>query len=172
MLLGLLPFPLPEWSIVHPFLLPKANAAARAENPAATWTTIPPAKSIAPKAYSHPLWEEMAKLCFSCGSCNLVCPTCYCFDVREEVNWDLSSGQRFRLWDGCMLADFATIAGNLNFRKDRADRYRHRYYRKGKYVPAKIGGKIACVGCGRCITACVAKIANPVEVFNRLAEEK
>ena len=124
------------------------------------------------KAYSHPLWEEMAKLCFSCGSCNLLCPTCYCFDVREEVNWDLSSGQRFRLWDGCMLADFANVAGNLNFRKDRADRYRHRYYRKGKYVPAKIGGKIACVGCGRCITACVAKIANPVEVFNRLAEEK
>ena len=55
-------------------------------------------------------------------------------------------------------------------RKDPAARYRHRYYRKGKYVPAKIGGQIACVGCGRCITACVANIANPVEVFNRLAE--
>ena len=71
-----------------------------------------------------------------------------------------------------MLADFATVAGNLNFRKDRSARFRHRYYRKGKYVPAKIGGQIACVGCGRCITACVANIANPVEVFNRLAEEK
>jgi sulfhydrogenase subunit beta (sulfur reductase) len=124
------------------------------------------------KSYNHPLWEEMAKSCFSCGSCNLVCPTCYCFDVREEVDWDLSSGQRFRMWDSCMLVDFATVAGNLNFRKDRAARYRHRYYRKGKYVPPKIGGKIACVGCGRCITACVTQIANPVEVFNRLAEEK
>jgi len=69
-----------------------------------------------------------------------------------------------------MRTNFATVAGNLNFRKNPADRYRHRYYRKGKYVPAKIGGKIACVGCGRCITACVPKIANPVEVFNRLAE--
>ncbi len=123
-------------------------------------------------AYEHPLWEERAKLCFSCGSCNLVCPTCYCFDVRDEVNWDLQSGERVRVWDGCMLSDFATVAGNLNFRKDRTERYRHRYYRKGKYVPPKIGGQIACVGCGRCITACVANIANPVEVFNRLAEDK
>jgi len=30
--------------------------------------------------------------------------------------------------------------------------------------------QIACVGCGRCITACVTKIANPVEIYNRLAE--
>jgi ferredoxin len=121
-------------------------------------------------AYEHPMWEERAKLCFSCGSCNLVCPTCYCFDVRDEVNWDLQKGERVRMWDGCMLSSFATVAGNLNFRKNEAERYRHRYYRKGKYVPPKIGGQIACVGCGRCITACVANIANPVEVFNRLAE--
>ena len=121
-------------------------------------------------SYEHPVWEERAKLCFSCGSCNLVCPTCYCFDVRDNVNWDLSSGERVRVWDGCMLTSFAMVAGKLNFRKDPADRYRHRYYRKGKYIPAKIGGQIACVGCGRCITACVANIANPVEVFNRLAE--
>lgn len=30
--------------------------------------------------------------------------------------------------------------------------------------------QIACVGCGRCITACTTKIANPVEVYNRLSE--
>ena len=37
--------------------------------------------------------------------------------------------------------------------------------------PSKIGGQIACVGCGRCITACTAKIANPVEVYNRSWKE-
>jgi ferredoxin len=121
--------------------------------------------------YEHPVWEDKAQLCFSCGSCNLVCPTCYCFDVRDQLNWDLTSGNRVRVWDGCMLADFATVSGNLNFRKEPAARYRHRYYRKGLYVPGKIGGQIACIGCGRCITACVANIANPIEVFNRLAED-
>lgn len=123
------------------------------------------------RSYDHPVWEEKAQQCFSCGSCNMVCPTCYCFDVRDEVSWELCCGVRCRVWDGCLLRDFATVAGGHNFRKKRSERYRHRFYRKGKYMPDKVGA-IACVGCGRCVTACVAKIANPVEVFNRLLEEK
>jgi ferredoxin len=123
------------------------------------------------KSYDHPVWEEKAQLCFSCGSCVTVCPTCYCFDVQEDVNWDLESGTRTRAWDGCMLASFAAVAGGHNFRHDKTDRYRHRYYRKGMYVP-EITGECACVGCGRCITVCVSKIAQPVEVFNRLWEDK
>lgn len=122
------------------------------------------------KAYDHPVWEEKARLCYSCGSCNQVCPTCYCFDVQDEVNWDLKTGTRCRAWDGCLLENFATVAGDHNFRKKRADRFRHRLFRKGKYVPGKIGGQIACVGCGRCINACTAKIANPVEIYNTILE--
>ncbi len=122
------------------------------------------------RSYDHPVWEEKARRCFSCGSCNLVCPTCYCFDVQDEVGWDLKHGVRCRTWDGCLLKDFAAVAGGHNFRKSPAERYRHRYYRKGKYMPEKIG-QIACVGCGRCISACVSKIANPVEVYNRLQED-
>jgi ferredoxin len=124
------------------------------------------------KGYNHPVFEEKAKLCFSCGSCNQVCPTCYCFDVQDQVNWDLKTGTRVRCWDGCLLENFATVAGNHNFRKDRTARFRHRLFRKAKYVPEKINGQIACVGCGRCVTACVADIANPVTVYNRLMEER
>ncbi len=122
------------------------------------------------RSYEHPVWEEKAKLCYSCGSCNLVCPTCYCFDVRDDVEWNLQKGERYRVWDGCLLAEFAAVAGGHNFRRHREDRYRHRYYRKGKYIPEKIG-EVACVGCGRCITACTANIANPVEVYNKLVDE-
>ena len=121
------------------------------------------------KSYDHPVWERRAKLCHSCGSCVIVCPTCLCFDVRDDVDWDLKGGRRSRTWDGCMLTSFATVAGGHNFRKNRAERYRHRYYRKGKYLAEKIGA-IACVGCGRCITACTTQIANPVEVYNSLLE--
>ncbi|MGD9110450.1 MAG: 4Fe-4S dicluster domain-containing protein, partial [Phycisphaerales bacterium] len=91
------------------------------------------------KAYNHPVWEEKAKTCFACGSCNQVCPTCYCFNVQDDVNWDLKTGKRERAWDGCMLDGFTKVAGDHEFRKNRADRFRHRLYRKGKYVPAKIG---------------------------------
>ena len=121
------------------------------------------------KSYDHPVWEEKAQRCFSCGSCNLVCPTCYCFNVRDDLAWSLDRGERVRVWDGCMLAGFAMVAGDHNFRKKKSDRYRHRYYRKGKYLFEQ-HRQIACVGCGRCISACVTKIANPVEVYNRLAE--
>ncbi|MBE0536040.1 MAG: 4Fe-4S dicluster domain-containing protein [Phycisphaerae bacterium] len=123
------------------------------------------------KAYNHPVWDEKARTCFACGSCNTTCPTCYCFDVQDDVSWDRTAGKRYRAWDGCLLENFATVAGNHNFRKARADRFRHRLYRKGKYVPAKIGGRIACVGCGRCITACIPDIANPVAIYNRLVED-
>jgi ferredoxin len=117
----------------------------------------------------HPVWAERAQLCHSCGSCNLVCPTCYCFDVQDDVGWDLQNGTRSRRWDGCLLSDFALVAGGHNFRHRREQRYRHRYYRKGKYLWDRMG-QIACVGCGRCITACTTKIANPVDVYNALVE--
>jgi len=123
------------------------------------------------KAYDHPVWEEKAATCFSCGSCNLLCPTCYCFNVQDDVNWDLKTGRRERAWDGCLLDGFAKVAGDHDFRKNRADRFRHRLYRKAKYVPAKIGVDAACVGCGRCIDACLPKIANPVDIYNRLVDE-
>jgi len=123
------------------------------------------------KAYNHPVWEEKAKTCFSCGSCNQVCPTCYCFNVQDDVSWNLKAGKRMRAWDGCLLDGFTKVAGEHEFRKNRADRFRHRIYRKGKYVPGKIGGEIACVGCGRCVGACLPDIANPVAIYNRLVED-
>ncbi len=115
------------------------------------------------------VWEEKARLCFSCGTCNLVCPTCYCFDVRDEVSIDLKKGSRFRTWDGCLLSDFAKVAGGGNFRGHRADRFRHRFYRKGQFIYNRFGD-IACVGCGRCSAQCPSDIADPLAVFNRLKE--
>jgi sulfhydrogenase subunit beta (sulfur reductase) len=122
-------------------------------------------------AYGHAVWEEKAKTCFGCGSCNQVCPTCYCFNVIDDVKWDLKAAKRDRAWDGCLLNGFTKVAGNHEFRKNQADRFRHRLYRKGKYVPGKINGQIACVGCGRCVGACLPDIANPINVYNRLLED-
>ena len=118
----------------------------------------------------HPVWRRKADLCYSCGSCNLVCPTCYCFDVHEDFDWSLQTGERTRVWDGCMLTKFANVAGDHNFRGQKESRYRHRYYRKGLYVFDTIG-QIACVGCGRCVGACLPDIANPVSVYNRLIDD-
>ena len=30
-------------------------------------------------------WEKVAAKCISCGICTLLCPTCYCFDINDEM---------------------------------------------------------------------------------------
>jgi ferredoxin len=117
-------------------------------------------------AYNHPLWQELGDRCLACGSCTNVCPTCYCFNVVDEVNMHLTAGERFRHWDSCQLDEFASVAGGENFREARAARQRHRFMRKGKYIFEKFG-ELGCVGCGRCIRTCVAKI-NIVDGFNTI----
>jgi len=128
-----------------------------------------------PKLLEHSqedlLWEERAMKCLSCGTCNLVCPTCYCFDIRDDMGLDLVHGERIRRWDGCVLQDFAKVATGENFRETRASRYRHRFYRKGLYLFSVLDD-VACVGCGRCASACLADIADPVDLFNELKERE
>ena len=121
--------------------------------------------------FEHPLWEEESKKCLQCGSCTLVCPTCYCYDIRDEISLTLEDGERIRTWDSCLLPDFTKIASGEIFRKDKSERYRHRFYRKGLYIPMRYNF-IACVGCGRCIMACIPKIADPAKVFNTLSRRK
>lgn len=120
------------------------------------------------------LWEEMSQDCFSCGTCNLVCPTCYCFDVQDTWNLDQVSGTRARTWDGCLLKDFSTVSlGGKhyeNFREKAAARFRHRMMRKATYLNEKLGGP-ACVGCGRCSIGCVPDIADPVKIIKKVMEE-
>jgi len=123
------------------------------------------------KNYKHQIWEDQAKKCYSCGSCNLVCPTCYCFDVQDDIELDLKHGSRSRIWDGCLLDGFAYVGSGENFREHRADRFRHRILRKTVFVPDKIG-ELACVGCGRCSEACLPDITDPVYLINKLKEGK
>ena len=120
-------------------------------------------------SYNSPVWEKIGKICYGCGSCNNVCPTCYCFDVRDEIKANLTEGERYRVWDACTLEDFAKVAGGHNFRKNRAERLRHRFNRKFQYLADKFGG-LFCVGCGRCIRTCLVNI-NIAEVTNELIEE-
>jgi formate hydrogenlyase subunit 6/NADH:ubiquinone oxidoreductase subunit I len=116
------------------------------------------------------MWDAVGRKCFSCGSCNLVCPTCYCFNVKDEVAPDLAGGERKRTWDSCQLAEFATVAGGENFRKDRSARLRHRFFRKGKWIMERYG-RLGCVGCGRCDRNCLVKI-NSVDIYTQLAGER
>lgn len=121
--------------------------------------------------WESPIWDNHVERCFSCGSCNLVCPSCYCFDVHDDLELDTQSGTRSRTWDGCMLPHFSVVAGKHNFRPEPASRQRHRVKRKFEYLPNRYGQGSACVGCGRCGRQCTSGI-DIYDIVNDLAEER
>jgi sulfhydrogenase subunit beta (sulfur reductase) len=107
--------------------------------------------------YESQVWADLGERCLSCGACSHVCPTCYCFDVQDEVDLGARSGSRVRVWDSCLFKSHAAVAGGENFRRSRASRVKFRYYHKQRGFVAEYG-RPSCVGCGRCIVACPAGI--------------
>ncbi|MDR1712945.1 MAG: 4Fe-4S dicluster domain-containing protein [Coriobacteriales bacterium] len=101
--------------------------------------------------YDHPLWEQTARKCLTCGTCTYVCPTCHCFDISQENR--MREGTRFRSWDSCMFFAYTEMAGNHNPRADKMPRVRQRFLHKLCFFEQRYG-KTLCVGCGRCVEKC------------------
>jgi len=101
------------------------------------------------------LWAEESKTCVECGACNTICPTCHCFYLYDQG--DAQRMARFRMWDSCLIRDFARVAGGANPRPKLWMRLRNRFEKKFDFFP-KVSDVYACTGCGRCVSACPAKI--------------
>jgi len=112
-------------------------------------------KGTVEKKYESVLWADEAKTCVECGACNTICPTCHCFLLYDQKNDEAMA--RLRIWDSCMIKDFATVAGGANPRPKLWERLRNRFEKKFDFF-AKVADIYACTGCGRCISACPAKI--------------
>jgi sulfhydrogenase subunit beta (sulfur reductase) len=125
--------------------------------------SIPPAFDTAPIAekdmaelFASPIWEQIQFACINCGTCTFVCPTCWCFDIQDEVQGD--KGDRLRLWDSCMFPLFTLHGSGHNPRSQKTQRVRQRFMHKLKYYQDKYHQGAACVGCGRCVQACPVNI--------------
>ena len=120
--------------------------------------------------FESDVWDGWGDRCLSCGSCAMVCPTCYCYGVSERVSMDFKRGAKVKQLYSCCLVDFAEVAGGHNFRPDRVSRLKYRYYHQHRgFVEEHDVPK--CVGCNRCGRACLAGI-EPVQVIRDLQVEE
>ncbi len=118
----------------------------------------------------HPIWDEIAARCLACANCTLVCPTCFCTTVHDELDLDGAAARRVRTWDSCFSLDFSYIHGGP-LRATGAARYR-------QWITHKLStwwdqfGTSGCVGCGRCITWCPVGIDITAEAARLRAREE
>jgi ferredoxin len=109
----------------------------------------------------HPRWTEIADRCLSCGNCTMVCPTCFCSDVRDIT--DLSGEvTRRRTWSSCFDLEHSYLHGG-SVRTSIASRYRQWATHKLSTWHDQFGTS-GCVGCGRCIAWCPVGIDITEEV--------
>lgn len=106
--------------------------------------------------FSAKFWDEIAFSCLNCGTCTYSCPTCWCFDIQDEVKG--TNGKRMRNWDSCMYPLFTLEGSGHNPRPNKVQRVRQRFMHKLKYYVDKYDAGVQCVGCGRCIQLCPVNI--------------
>ncbi|MEE8470625.1 MAG: 4Fe-4S dicluster domain-containing protein [Dehalococcoidia bacterium] len=107
------------------------------------------------KVFDDPYWSRLADRCIHCNICAYVCPTCYCFDIRDHTANEKID--RLRTWESCQSKGFTRIAGGYDPRAEKGSRLRQRFCHKLLYFPEQFG-PIGCVGCGRCVVSCPVNI--------------
>ncbi|KUO52504.1 MAG: hypothetical protein APF76_05575 [Desulfitibacter sp. BRH_c19] len=117
--------------------------------------------------FEHPIWDSAYEKCIGCGACTYLCPTCHCFDINSHSR-SCGTGFKTRCWDSCMFPDYTLMAGGHNPRPTRKERFRNRFLHKLQQFPERYG-KIACVGCGRCISKCPVNV-DITDIISQLKE--
>lgn len=113
-------------------------------------------------------WARIADRCIACTSCNLVCPTCSCFEVYDRVA-ETGTVERWRMWDSCQLDGFMREASGHNPMGDESIRTRRRIHHKLAADPAR-WDQITCMVCGRCDDVCPTGIGMKTVCREILAE--
>jgi len=115
-------------------------------------------------------WKQFDEECIACGGCNTVCPGCSCFDTVDIIYDEQSlSGERRRVWSGCMLRNFTETAGGGLARKTQGANMRFKLLHKIFDYNLRFGQGHMCVGCGRCIDRCPKGI-DFLDTINGFAE--
>lgn len=106
------------------------------------------------------VWEELGSTCFRCAACTNLCPVCTCYTV-DDIPEEEGCFVRCRSWDSCQYAGFTREASGHNPRPTFGSRVKRRFYHKASFQYIMRDGRHGCVGCGRCVSACLTKLDLP-----------
>lgn len=124
-------------------------------------------KELIEQGIESEVFDREAGDCVECQACTRVCPTCHCFFLFDSGEGDYF--EKMKMWDSCIRQKYAAVAGGANPREVLGDRIRHRFLHKYVYFLERYGIRM-CVGCGRCIDACMGD-GDMREVLKKLKEE-
>ena len=113
-------------------------------------------EKVVNELFDAPFWNDVSFACINCGTCTYLCPTCWCFDIQDEVLG--KKGDRIRNWDSCMFPLFTLHGSGHNPRDQKFQRVRQRFMHKLKYYVDKYDSGVQCSGCGRCVRCCPVNI--------------
>ncbi len=120
----------------------------------------------------HEAWQKFAADCVECGACTHICPTCHCFYLYDQIcppgppsaageGAPPSRFERIRAWDSCLFSTYDRMAGGVGLkltpRPHLFSRLANRVLHKFAYSPQQYN-LLGCVGCGRCVEACLGSI--------------
>lgn len=135
------------------------QAAARSQSRTMTTGDLP---GLLYERLNHPQWDDVAARCLNCSNCALVCPTCFCHAIVDQVDLEGGEAERWRSWDTCHMLDHSYIHGGW-IRTSTKSRYR-------QWLTHKLGtwmdqfGCLGCTGCGRCLVWCPVAIDLTAEI--------
>jgi sulfhydrogenase subunit beta (sulfur reductase) len=116
----------------------------------------------------NPIWEELASICLACGKCTVHCPTCFCFDQKDEANSD--GVTKIRQWTSCYYPEFSKVAGGHKDLDTVKKKLYYWYYHKFVRIPEEFS-YYGCVSCMRCYKVCPVAI-NIQKVLSELNNQK
>ena len=106
--------------------------------------------------YGADFWEEVSFACINCGTCTFSCPTCWCFDIQDEIRGSERRADRRSGTAACSRSSPCTAPATTPAAPSCTGCGSASCTSSSTSWTSTTAG--SCVGCGRCVRLCPVNI--------------